>query len=408
MASATAIVIGGGVIGLSSAYHLARRKFGRVVLLEKAVVGAGSSSRAAGIVTGHLWTEAGVLARKRSLALFRELSQELHAHGYSYNDVGCLNLFGADSWSEREVLLPLYERLEVPFEVLDATAIAERWPALRPDPDATGLFDPLGGYSEPHAYLPALTTRARELGVEIVEGCQVTGFLVRDGRVTGVETRAANATQLWEADAVISTVHAWTLKLLGQLGRAVPIKSFVHQRYLTHPRAVPLNLPAINANPLGGYLRPAHTVAGEPCLLAGFETADRAEVRVPSLEFDLSELSVPTGVKQTLKARLSPLLPQLATTDWDAKSVGLISFSADGEPILGALGDLPGLYLGCGFHSGGFAYNPVAGELLAEIVSVGKPHIDIGTFSPERFEATEVQDYLSSNLIQANAVQRRH
>ena len=66
--------------------------------------------------------------------------------------------------------------------------------------------------------------------------------------------------------------------------------------------------------------------------------------------------------------------------------MGLISFSVDGEPILGALGDLSGLYLGCGFHSGGFAYNPVAGELLAEIVSEGAPRIELSTFSPDRFE----------------------
>ncbi|UCH24661.1 MAG: FAD-binding oxidoreductase [Trueperaceae bacterium] len=408
MASATAIVIGGGVIGLSTAYHLARRRFGRVTVLEKAVLGDGSSSRAAGIVTGHLWTETGVLARKRSLALFEELSDELRAHGYTFNQVGCLNLFGAESWPEREALLPIYERHGVPFEVMDAAAIAERWPALRPDPEQIGLFDPVGGYSEPHAYLPALAARARELGVEIVEGCQVTGFVQREGRIRGVETRTAGTEELREADVVICTVHAWTLKLLERLGRAVPLKSFVHQRYLTRPLPEPLELPAINANPQGGYVRPAHSPAGQPCLLAGFETADRAEFRVPSPEFDLSELAAPPGLRQTLTDRLSTLLPQLATSDWASESVGLISFSVDGEPILGALGDLPGLYLGCGFHSGGFAYNPVAGELLAEIVSEGAPSIELSAFSPERFEASALKDYLAKNLIQADAVRRRH
>ncbi len=88
--------------------------------------------------------------------------------------------------------------------------------------------------------------------------------------------------------------------------------------------------------------------------------------------------------------------------------MGLISFSVDGEPILGALGDLSGLYLGCGFHSGGFAYNPVAGELLAEIVSEGAPSIELSAFSPERFEASALKDYLAKNLIQADAVRRRH
>ena len=77
MQSSTAIIIGGGVIGLSTAYHLARMRFGKIILLDKGPVGDGSSSRAAGIITGLLWSETGVLARKRSLELYRELSSDL-------------------------------------------------------------------------------------------------------------------------------------------------------------------------------------------------------------------------------------------------------------------------------------------------------------------------------------------
>ena len=91
MASTTAIIIGGGVIGLSTAYHLARKGFGKIMLLEKGSVGDGSSSRAGGIITGLLWSETGVLARKISLALYRELSANLP--GYRFGDVGGLNLF---------------------------------------------------------------------------------------------------------------------------------------------------------------------------------------------------------------------------------------------------------------------------------------------------------------------------
>src|ERR671928_1271159 len=98
MTSATAVIVGGGVIGLSTAYHLARKRFGRIVVLEKGPVGDGSSSRAAGIITGLLWSETGVLARKLSLARFRELSEELD--GYRFKAVGCLNLFDPGSWPE--------------------------------------------------------------------------------------------------------------------------------------------------------------------------------------------------------------------------------------------------------------------------------------------------------------------
>jgi glycine/D-amino acid oxidase-like deaminating enzyme len=372
--------------------------FGKIVLLDKGPVGDGSSSRAAGIITGLLWSETGVVARKRSLELFRELSEDLP--GYRFQDVGCLNLFDPTSWPERQRLLPLYDRLGAPYEILDAAGIRARWPELTPDREITGLFDPLGGYSEPDEYIPALARRVRELGVEVVENRQVQGFLEAQGRVVGVQT----AERQWEADVVICTVHAWMLKVLEVLGRQLPLKNFVHQRYLTTPLAAPVYIPAVNANPQNGYIRPA---SGRR-VLAGGETAWREEFTVPARDFHMSALTAPAEVKTSLTRAMTPLLPRLSQTSWESERVGLIAFSVDGEPIVGPIEAFPGLYVGCGFHSGGFAYNPVAGLLLAEYAAQGETSIDVSAFSPQRFATPVVEDYLASTVTQANAVRRRH
>jgi sarcosine oxidase, subunit beta len=398
MPSASAIIIGGGVIGLSTAYHLARKGFGKITLVERGPVGDGSSSRAAGIITGLLWSETGVLARKRSLQLYRELSEDLP--GYRFQAVGCLNLFDPPSWPERLALLPLYDRLGAPYEILSAAEIHARWPELTPTEDLIGLFDPLGGYSEPDEYIPALARRVRDLGVEILEGQQVGAMVQAGGRVVGVQL----GDRTLKADAIICTVHAWLLPLLASLGWQLPVKTFVHQRYVTHPLPQAVQIPAVNANPHGGYLRPA---TGQR-VLAGAETAERAEHRVESLDFHMRELSVAPDVPSALTASLTPLLPRLAQTTWESERVGLIAFSLDGEPILGPVEPFPGLYVGCGFHSGGFAYNPVAGELLAESVIDGKPRIDLTSFSPNRFDPATVQAHLATTVTQANAVRRRH
>ena len=394
----TAIVIGGGVIGLSTAYHLARKKFGKITLLEKGPVGDGSSSRAAGIITSLLWSEVGVIARKKSLELFQELSQELD--GYQFQNVGCLNLFDPLSWPEREKLLPLYSKLNAPFEIMDASEMRRRWPELRPQDEYIGLLDPLGGYSEPDEYIPALARKCRKLGVEIQEHTKVSDFIVRDGRMAGVRTAGGDI----EADATICTVYSWTLTLIARLGLRLPIKAFVHQRYVTKPLPAPINVPAVNANLLDGYVRPA---AGNRLLL-GIETAGREEYPVKSTDFQISTLTVAPELKDELMKNFTPLVPALRNTAWEEERVGLLTFSMDGEPILGPFAQLPGFYAGVAFHSGGFAYNPVAGLLLAEYVADGRISIDVSSFSPNRFKVPEVDSYLATTVAQKDAVRRRH
>lgn len=369
------VIIGGGVIGLSAAYHLARKGAAPVTLLEKGAVGSGSSTRAAGIITGHLWTETGVRARKISLRRFRELSDELD--GYRFQTSGTLNLFDATSWPEREALLPLYDRLDVPYEILDAAAIAARWPELTPNdrPGVVGLYDPLGGYSEPQRYVPALAAKARALGVDIREGQIVTGFERSGERFTGVQTRTGSI----PADVVISATHIWTNQLLAAAGYQLPMRAIVHQRYVTAPLPAPANIPAVNANPYGAYFRPAEGGS----LLAGYETPQPAPYTVPALDFEMTAVTTPASYREHLRANLLPLLPLLKAASWATEHVGLLSFSGDEEPILGELA--LGLLVAGSFHSGGFAYNPVVGLLLAEMALGEATSVDLRTFAPTRF-----------------------
>jgi sarcosine oxidase, subunit beta len=398
MSSASAVVIGGGVIGLSTAYQLARKGMRQIVLVEKDAVGDGASSRAAGIVTGLLWTETGVRARQLSLALFRELSDRLA--GYTFGAVGCLNLFDAASWPERERLLPLYDHCGTAYEILDGAEMRRRWPALTPGAGQIGLYDPLGGYSEPHDYIPALAAECRRLGVEIREHEVVEEFFLKNGRVAGLRTSRGRL----ETEVVVSTIHVWTLALLARLGLQVPIKAFVHQRYVTAPLAMPVSIPAINANPYGGYIRPAHGNR----LLVGFETEDRQEYIVDRPDFHMSEVAAPTGLREAIMERFPALVGVLANQAWESEHVGLLSFSMDGEPILGPVAAAPGLYVGVAFHSGGFAYNPAAGLLLAESIVEGRTQIDISAFSPNRFSADAVAAHLATTLSKSHVVRRRH
>ena len=213
---------------------------------------------------------------------------------------------------------------------------------------------PWGGYSEPHEFVPALARRCRDLGVEIRENAPVSGLQIENGRVVGAQTGMG----VLEADLVVCTVHAWTTAFMELCGVRLPIKSFVHQRYVSSKLQEYAAIPAINANPYGGYIRPARLGTTDYRILAGGETEDREEERVDDLAFHMSGLAAPQSLRRRLSENLAPLVPKLAATHWESEQVGLISFSLDGEPILGKLPQLPGLVVGAAFHSGGVRIQP--------------------------------------------------
>ncbi len=395
----TAVIVGAGVTGLCTAYHLAHMDYGRIVVLDKCGVGDGSSSRAAGITTGLLWTETGVRVRKYATRFFREFSRELSGYTY-HNEHGCLNLFSPQLWPAREKLLPLYDRLEVPYQVFAASEIRRRWPDLDPPPGFHGLHDPLGGYSEPSEFLPALARRVRELGVEIRENARVDAVCTDRGRACGVRT----ADGMLAADAVVAANYAWILPLLATVGVKLPAKTFVHQRYVSEPLNSPLVLPPVNADAFGGYIRPA---TGNRLLL-GVETPEQADFKVPSFDFRLDQLEAPSGLIASAAARFRSLVPIIADLRWETSHVGLLSFSLDGEPILGPVSGIEGLFVGICFHSGGFSYSPASGFLLAELVAKGTTPVDIRAFSPGRFSVGDTEQYLESTLTQQQSSRRRH
>uniref|UniRef100_UPI00404B60CF NAD(P)/FAD-dependent oxidoreductase n=1 Tax=Cephaloticoccus sp. TaxID=1985742 RepID=UPI00404B60CF len=395
----TYIIIGAGVTGLSTAYHLARLNAGRIVVLEQGAIGNGSSSRAGGITSGLLWTETGVQARKIATKWFRHLSYELPGYTY-HNEQGCLNLFSPELWPTREKLLPLYDRLNAPYQILRADQIKARWPQLNPPENYLGLHDPLGGYSEPAEYLTASTAKVRSQGVEIREQVTVRELLRKGDRITGVRTDEESLT----ADTVILANYAWVLPLLATVGMSVPAKTFIHQRFVSSPLPDVGRFPPVNADPYLGYIRPA---AGNRLLL-GIETPDVPDLKVDTMDYRMETLAEPWELVAPAVELFAEFFPGIKQLSWETIKVGLLSFSMDGEPILGPLPGVEGLLMGCCFHSGGFSYNPAMGLFLAEYATTGTTSLDVSAFLPSRFAVNETTEYLTTSITQSQSFKRRH
>ena len=392
------VVIGAGVTGLSTAFHLVEKGVERVVVVDKGTVGGGSSLQAGGIITMLLTTETEVRARRISLDLFERFSRILD--GYRFHQVGCLNLYTEDAFARTEADWDMWRRLGAQFEVLRGGEISERFPDMATLETDRATLDLRAGYSEPHRYVPALRAKLEDMGVEIRENEQVIGFEHSDGRVTGVVTDHGSI----EADAAVCAVNAWTNHLLSLVGLSTPHKNFVHQRFVTKPFPEPPRLPAVNDHILECYVRPTD----DNRLLVGTSVEGIGSYDMRGPDFDVSELEPHPDALPYIREHMVRRTPMLEGAEWDYHTVGLISFAYDVKPVIGPVPGVQGLFVGAHFHSGGFAYNPVSGLLVAEHVVDGGTRIDTELYSPARFGEVDTEAFLATPVTNEELGHARH
>ena len=196
--SQSVIVVGAGIAGLSTSFHLADKGVRKILLLDKGRVGDGSSSRSGAINTMMMATEGASRARGITFDIFERFDKILE--NYDFHQVGCLNLLNSQQFEGARRLHPMHRRAGARFQVLRQREIEDRFPDLRIGDDEYGVLDLRGGYSEPDRYLPALSAKVREMGVELREGVTIEEFLIAGGRVTGVRTRESGTLR---ADSVV-------------------------------------------------------------------------------------------------------------------------------------------------------------------------------------------------------------
>ena len=391
MADISVVVVGAGIAGLSASFHLAEKGAGPITLIDKGRVGSGSSSRSGAVNTMLMSTEAATAARGISFDIFERFDRILD--DYTFHQVGCLGLYDPEQFKTASQLHDMHRRGGARFEVLRRRELEARFPDLRLEDDEYGVLDLRGGYSEPDRYIPALTAKVRESGVQIREHCIVEDFLIERHRVQGVRLRSGEELR---ADATVCTVNAWANSLLSLVGQPLPVRNFVHERFVTLPFAEPPRLPATNDDAKGVYYRPAE----DNRILLGTGAIEPVQIKKPGPDFDLVELEPAAGSLPFIRQAVRERLPKMKDADFDGHRVGLISYPIDLVPNIGPVDALPGLYLGTNFCSGGFGYHPVAGLLLSEYIVDGQTQIDVSTFLPDRFKDFDTEAYLAQEISQ--------
>ncbi len=377
--SAKVIIVGGGIVGCSVAYHLAKLGMTDVLLLERGKLTSGSTWHAAGLV-GQLRTSAGITQLLGySVDLYGKLEQDTGlATGWKRNGGLRLACY-PERWTEVKRQATTATSFGLEMHLLTPAEAKELWPLMQVDDVVGAAFLPSDGQASPSDIAMSLAKGARMGGVTIAEEVGVTGIEVEGGRVRAVVTTKGRIA----CDKLVICAGQWSRELGRLAGVNVPLVSVQHQYLITDRiEGVTSNLPTLRDPDRLTYWK--EEVGG--LVMGGYEPNPLpwAVDGLPSnFEFQLLENDL---------AHFEPLLELAAGRVPAMENAGIKqflngpeSFTPDGNFILGEAPEVRGIFVGAGFNAFGIAAGGGAGMALAEWVAKGEPPFDLWPVDIRRF-----------------------
>ena len=372
--SADAVVVGGGVVGCSIAYHLARRG-ADVVVLERETIGSQSTGRCAGGVRQQFSSPANVLVQQLSFRLLGQLESETGVDP-EFRHIGYLFVLTKESEvSDFRGFLPMWHHTGVSdARWLEPREVRELAPLVQGEDILGGTFCPSDGIASPHAVTLAYSGAGRRLGVTFREGVAVEGIVREGARVRAVRTSEGQI----KTPAVFNCAGAWAGAVGQMAGIHVPVEPYPRNIFVTDPiRGVSRQHPMTIDFATSFYFHPE----GDG-LLFGMGMPDEK----PSFSTD-----VDWGVLDVMAEVVDRRAPVLATAGIQAAWAGLYEVTPDHQPILGPVDDLDGFWCACGFSGHGFQQAPAVGYLLAQWFSGERPEVPLDIFAHRRFATGNVE-----------------
>ena len=383
---ARAVIIGGGIIGCSTAYHLAGLGWKEIVLVERQKLTGGSTWHAAGLV-GQLRSSANITQLlKYSVELYGKLESETgQATGWKMN--GGLRLAcNAERMTEIRRQATTAHSFGLEMHLLTPSEAKNLWPLMDVSDLVGAAFLPTDGQANPSDIAQALAKGARQRGVQIIENCAVTAIHQKDGRATGVATALGDIA----CDAVINCGGQWAKAIGRMAGVSVPLQSIEHQYMLTEPiDGATRDLPTLRDPDRLIYFK--EEVGG--LVMGGYEPdpIPWAQGGIPE-GFHFTLLDSNWDHFEQLMEQALARVPALQTAGIKQLINGPESFTPDGNFILGEAPELRSFYVGAGFNAFGIASGGGAGRALAEWVAGGEPPMDLWPVDIRRFGALHRDD----------------
>jgi glycine cleavage system aminomethyltransferase T/glycine/D-amino acid oxidase-like deaminating enzyme len=376
---ARVVVIGGGVVGASVAYHLTMLGMPDVLLLERRSLTCGTTWHAAGLIGRLRGTRTASRLVDDSAQLYARLPEET-GHATGWKRCGSLVVARtAERLHQLRRYVALGQAVGIDAHIVSPAEAGRRWPLIRTDDLAGAMVVPDDGRVIPADVTQALVAGARAGGARVRENVTVTRVRARDGVVTGVETSAG----VIECETVVNCGGMWAHALGRVNGVVVPVWPVEHFYAVTRPIAgVTPDLPVLRD--LDGCVYVREEVGG--LLFGGFEPQARPRPDAPIAEdFAFALFKEDWDQFEVLMRGTIERIPAVESAEIQLLLNGPESFTPDGNFVLGEAPGLRGYFVAAGFNSGGIAGAGGAGRALAEWIAGGAPTLDLTAYDPRRF-----------------------
>jgi sarcosine oxidase, subunit beta len=374
------VIIGGGVIGCSCAFHLAEAGVQGVLLIERGQLGGGSTGKGAGGVRAQFSDLLNIQLGQRSLEAFADFGRR-PGWEIDLRRVGYLFVLTRDedvATFQRGV--SLQRELGVPSQMIDPSTVAELCPLLNVDDVLAGAFSPSDGHATPDAAVQGYAAGARAHGAQIVTGCEVLDVVVKGDEIRSVVT--TNGTV--EAGTVVCAAGAWSRACGELVGVDLPVTPLRRQIVFTEPMpGLPPRLPMTIDFATSFYFH-----CEGPGMLMGMAGPGER----PGFSVETSDDWIPALIE--VAERRAPVLAEVGIKGGWA---GLYEMTPDHTALIGESGRVSRFLYAAGFSGHGFLQAPAVGEVVRDLVLGREPFVDVAPLSASRF--TEDRERPEFNVV---------